>query len=158
MKPALLAKIEIQELLSLRLTSQTSLFRSCDMFVESAFQFGFCQKYFFQILSQKNAQIVNLKNPDLNLIRRIHPECGFYGFMIRFWICPQKRQNPFLDSEIRIWVFPKKRTLGEVNDVIILCSGSRMLRILFQLLRRTGTAGQSYEYSRLLYLIPDSPK
>ena len=44
------------------------------------------QKYFFQILSQKNAQFVNLKNPDLDLIRRIHPECGFYGFMIRFWI------------------------------------------------------------------------
>ena len=29
---------------------------------------------------------MNLKNPDLDLIRRIHPECGFYGFMIRFWI------------------------------------------------------------------------
>ena len=29
---------------------------------------------------------MNLKNPDLHLIRRIHPECGFYGFMIRFWI------------------------------------------------------------------------
>ena len=30
-----------------------------------------CQKYYFQILSQKNAQIVNLKNPDLDLIRRM---------------------------------------------------------------------------------------
>ena len=29
---------------------------------------------------------MNLKDPDLDLIRRIHPECGFYGFMIRFWI------------------------------------------------------------------------
>ena len=48
-----------------------------------------CQKYFFQILSQKNAQIVNLKNPDLDLIQRIHPEYGFYGFMIRYWICPK---------------------------------------------------------------------
>ena len=56
---------------------------------------------------KKNAQIVNLKNRDLDLIRRIHPECGFYGFMIRFWICPQKTRNPFLDSEIRIWIFPK---------------------------------------------------
>ena len=109
------------------------------MSVESAFQFGFCQKYFFQILCRKNAQIVNLKNPDLDLIRRIHPECGFYGFMIRFWICPKKRQIPFLDTEIRIWIFPKKRTVGEVNDVIILCSGSRMLRILFQLLRNWNT-------------------
>ena len=36
---------------------------------------------------------------------------GFYGFMIRFWICPKKsRQNTFLDSEIRIWIFPKKPT------------------------------------------------
>ena len=50
------------------------------------FQKTTSQKYFFQILSQKNAQIVNLKNPDLDLIRRIHPECGFYGFMIHFSI------------------------------------------------------------------------
>ena len=56
-----------------------------------------CQKYFFQILFQKNAQIVNLKTPDLDLIQRIHPECGFYGFMIRVWICPQK-------SKIRFWI------------------------------------------------------
>ena len=59
-----------------------------------------CQKYFFQILSQKNVQIVNvnLKNPDLDLIRRIHPEN--HGFMIRFWICPPKHK-------IRFWIFPK---------------------------------------------------
>ena len=31
------------------------------------------KKYFSQILSKNNAQIVNLKNPDLDLIRRIHP-------------------------------------------------------------------------------------
>ena len=42
------------------------------------------QKYFFQILSQKTAQTVNLKNPNLDLIRRTHPDCGFYKFMIRF--------------------------------------------------------------------------
>ena len=72
-----------------------------------------CQNYFFQILSQKNAQIVNLKNPDVDLIRRIHPECGFYGFMIRFWICPQK-------CKIRFWIpnsgfgfSQKKRTLNQ---------------------------------------------
>ena len=64
-------------------------------------------KYCFQILSPKNAQIASLKNPDLDLIRRIHPECGFYGFMIRFWICPKNPQIPCLDSEIRIWIFPK---------------------------------------------------
>ena len=53
------------------------------------------KKYFFQILSPKKAQIMNLKNPDLNLIRRIHPECGFYRFMIRFWICPKKAKSVF---------------------------------------------------------------
>ena len=34
---------------------------------------------------------MNLKNPDLDLICRAHPKCEFYGFMIRFWNCPQKR-------------------------------------------------------------------
>ena len=38
-----------------------------------------CQKYVCQIFSQKTAQIVNLRNTDLDLIRRIHPECGFFG-------------------------------------------------------------------------------
>ena len=58
----------------------------------------FVQKYiFFQILSQKNAQIVNLSNPDLDFIRRIHSESGIYGFMIRFWICPKK-----LDKTLRL--------------------------------------------------------
>ena len=58
------------------------------------------QEYFqVQILSQKNAQIANLKNPDLDLIRRIHPECGFYGFMICFWICPKKRKMRFWISK-----------------------------------------------------------
>ena len=51
-------------------------------------------KILFQILSRKNAQVMNLKNPDLDLIRRVHPECG-YGFMIRFWICPKKRKSDF---------------------------------------------------------------
>ena len=61
-----------------------------------------CQKYFFQILPlaphpspPKNAQVVNLEHPDLDLIRRIHPECGFYGFMIRFWICPKNANSIF---------------------------------------------------------------
>ena len=37
-----------------------------------------CQKYFFQILSQKNAEVMNLKNPDLDLIRSILLECGYF--------------------------------------------------------------------------------
>ena len=69
-----------------------------------------CQKYFFQILSQKNAQFVNLKKPDLDLIRRIHPECGFYGFMIRFWICAKNAK-----SVIRIKVFSKNAPLVEFD-------------------------------------------
>ena len=36
---------------------------------------------------KKNAQVVNLKNQDLDLIRRIHPQCGFY----------QRIYDPFLD-------------------------------------------------------------
>ena len=64
---------------------------------------------------------MNLKNPDLDLIRRIHPECGFYEFMIRFWICPKTLKirfwirksgfgfgNPYLD-------FPEKRTLTSMS-------------------------------------------
>ena len=59
-------------------------------------------KIFFSNPFQKNAQIVNHKNPDLDLIRRIHPEN--HGFMIRFWICPKKHK-------IRLWIFPEKRAL-----------------------------------------------
>ena len=67
-----------------------------------------CQKYFFQILSPKNAQTVNLKNPDLYSIRGIHPKRGLSGFMIRVWIPETK--NPVLDQEIRIRIFQQKLT------------------------------------------------
>ena len=40
---------------------------------------------------------MNLENPDLDLIRRIHPKSGFSGFMIRFWIYPKK-------LKIRFWI------------------------------------------------------
>ena len=49
-----------------------------------------CQKYSFQILSQKNAEVVNLKNPDLDLIRSILLECGYFGFVTHFRIFPKK--------------------------------------------------------------------
>ena len=54
---------------------------------------------FFKSFSKINApQIVNLKSPGLDLIRRIHPECGFYGLI----------SNPFLDlpkkRKIRFWI------------------------------------------------------
>ena len=76
-----------------------------------------CEPLFFEKPLVKNAFFsnpfpkMNVKNPDLDLIRRSHPECGFYEFMIRFWICPpplpppqqktKKNANPGLD-------FPKK--------------------------------------------------
>ena len=68
-------------------------------------------KYFFPILSQNNAQIVNLKNPDLDLIRRIYPECGFYGFIICFWICPKKLKIRFWIRKSGFGFSRKKRTL-----------------------------------------------
>ena len=56
---------------------------------------------------KKNGQIVNLKNLDLYLIRRIHPECGFYGFLIRFWICPKNAKSVFRFGKPDL-DFPKK--------------------------------------------------
>ena len=80
---------------------------------------------FFKSFPKKNApQIVNLKNPDFDLIRRIHPECGFYGFTIRFWICPKNAKsifgsgNPDLD-------FPKKHTWSESNSAVTINKESK---------------------------------
>ena len=47
-------------------------------------------KILFLDLVPKKVQVVNLKNADLDLIWRIHLECRFYGYMIRFWISPKK--------------------------------------------------------------------
>ena len=60
-----------------------------------------CQKYFFQILSQKNAQIVNLRNLPIRVwILWIHDP---------FLDLPcKKMQYLFLDSEIWIWIIPQK--------------------------------------------------
>ena len=63
-----------------------------------------CHTYFFQTLSQRNAQIMNPKNPDLNLIRWIHPEYGFNGFKIHFRILVKKHK-------IWFWILPKKCSL-----------------------------------------------
>ena len=62
-----------------------------------------CEPLFFEKPLVKNAFFsnpfpkMNVKNPDLDLIRRSHPECGFYEFMIRFWICPKT-------LKIRFWI------------------------------------------------------
>ena len=56
--------------------------------------------------------MTNLENQDL--IRSILLECGYFGFMIRFWILQteKKRKIRFLDLVIRFRIFPKKRTLN----------------------------------------------
>ena len=69
------------------------------------------QKYFFQILSQKNAQILNLKNPDMYYPKN-PPWMWILWIHDPFLDLPKKNANPFLDSETRIWIFPKKRTLS----------------------------------------------
>ena len=48
---------------------------------------------FFKSFPKKTAQIVNVKNPELDLIRKILPGCGFYGFMIRFGFAPKKAKS-----------------------------------------------------------------
>ena len=50
------------------------------------------------ILQKKSAQIRNLKNPDLDLFRRIHPGCGFMNSKSVFGF-----RNPDLD-------FPQKKS------------------------------------------------
>ena len=65
---------------------------------------------FFKSFPPKNVQIVNLKNLDLDLIRRIHSECGFYGFMIRLWICPKKRKFRFWIRKYGFGFSPQKCT------------------------------------------------
>ena len=55
---------------------------------------------------------MNLKNPDLDLILRIHSKCGFSGFMIRFWILVIKRKIRFRIQESGFGFSQKKRTVG----------------------------------------------
>ena len=63
---------------------------------------------FFKSFPKKNAEVVNLKNLDLDLIPSILLECGYFGYMIRFFISPKKKpQNPFLDSRKLLRIFPK---------------------------------------------------
>ena len=46
-------------------------------------------KILFSNPFRKNAEVMNLKNPDLDLIPSILLECGYFGFMIRLWISPK---------------------------------------------------------------------
>ena len=38
----------------------------------------------------KKCSVCESQKSGFGLIPRIHPECGFYGFVIRFWIFPKK--------------------------------------------------------------------
>ena len=38
----------------------------------------------------KKRSVCESQKSGFGLIPRIHPECGFYGFVIRFWIFPKK--------------------------------------------------------------------
>ena len=71
---------------------------------------------------------MNVKNPDLDLIRKILPGRGFYGFMTRFGFA-QKTQNPFLKTHVQYTqtdtirqtdgpLVPMVRLVPKENDVI----------------------------------------
>ena len=88
-------------------------------FLICCFGFFFLIFHFYVHLLYKNfrllltvlghhTQVVNLKNPELDLIWRIHSEWGLNKFMIRFMISPQKRK-------IRIWIFSLKWLIVRQN-------------------------------------------
>ena len=64
-----------------------------------------CQKYFFQILSQKkkNREIVNLKIWSDKSTQSVD---WFLWIHDSFLDLPKRRQNTSLDSEIKVWIFP----------------------------------------------------
>ena len=74
-----------------------------------------CQMYFFWIppspFPKKNAQIMNLKNPDLDFDLKNPLEVWILCIHGPFLDFSYKTQNPFLDSRIRIWIFRQKCTL-----------------------------------------------
>ena len=66
------------------------------------------------------------QNPVFDLIRRIHKESGFNGFMIRFWICPKKRKIQFWIRKSWFWFSPEKRTVSiedSEKEVLLLTVG-----------------------------------
>ena len=74
---------------------------ACDSF---SFFFGkpLVKNTFFKTFPKKSSEH-EFKNPDLDLIRNIHPECGFYGFMIQIWIFPKKTHpQPVLQGPVSL--------------------------------------------------------
>ena len=89
------------------------------------------KKYFFKSFPKKTAQIVNLKNPDLDLIRRIYPECGFMDWWSVFEFAQKTQVSVLGFVEIRICIFPPK-TQGFVYHV---CPGLLVEPIIRPLIR-----------------------
>ena len=88
---------------------------------------------------------MNLKNPGLDLIRRIHSKSGFSGFMIRFWILVIKRRiRSRIQESGLICISQKKRTLNLLP--IIVFKNFRKFKgnmlIISQLLNRPHDFGQ----------------
>ena len=75
------------------------------------------------------------QNPVFDLIRRIHKESGFNGFMIRFWICPKKRKIQFWIRKSWIWFSPQKRTVSieDSKKKVLLLTVGFMLDFLVYL-------------------------
>ena len=90
--------------------------------------YHFCsENRLFKILPKKPAQIANLKNPDLDVIRRIHPECRFYGLTIR-WIFPPKRTHIFIKKSYNVKrrrQQGRKKSSGHISKTTIFARASR---------------------------------
>ena len=96
--------------------------------------YHFCsENRLFKILPQKPAQIANLKNPDLDVIRRIHPECRFYGLTIR-WIFPPKRTHIFIKKSYNVKrrrQQGRKKSSGHISKTTIFARASRFFFTFF---------------------------
>ena len=74
---------------------------ACDSF-SFFFEKPLVKNTFFKTFPKKSSEH-EFKNPDLDLIRNIHPECGFYGFMIQIWIFPKKTHpQPVLQGPVSL--------------------------------------------------------
>ena len=76
-----------------------------------------CQKYFFQILSQKNADVINLKNPDLDLVRSILLECRYFEFMVRQRKLELKRDASVKHTLSCLWYVLQKISGWSIQSV-----------------------------------------
>ena len=72
--------------------------------------------------------MVNLKNPDLDLIRSILLECGYFGFMIHFWILPKKRKIHFWIQE-SVFGFSQK-SAPYMSNLEARCSIRNLMALL----------------------------